>query len=229
MFLTVKKRAIIIGLAVVASVAVLAGLLSFRPSEAAGRGKVVVIDAGHGGEDGGVVGSSTGVKESEINLAISKRLKELLESGGYKVVMTRSNDAGLYGMVSSNKKLADMKKRKEIILDAAPDLVVSVHQNFYPSSYVSGAQVFYAPSGEFQELAATMQTVLNRQLNCSRVAAKGDYYIVQCSPYPSVLVECGFLSNPTEESLLVSASYQQKVAYAIYSGINFILGSPLEA
>ncbi len=226
MFFTVKKRVVLISLIFALIVVGLIAALSVPYVPTLGRGKVVVIDAGHGGEDGGVVGGTTGVKESEVNLAISKKLKTLLEEGGYKVVMTRSNDAGLYGLVSSNKKLADMKKRKEIILDACPDLVVSIHQNFYPGSYVSGAQVFYAPSGDGAEEATVMQKIMNRELDCNRNAAKGDYYIIQCSPYPSILIECGFMSNPAEEAKLVSADYQNKVAYTIYSGINFILGSP---
>lgn len=227
MFLTIKKRVIIISAAAILLVIGLVVCLAAPSEEVIGHGKIVVIDAGHGGEDGGVVGSETGIKESEINLAIAKKLKSFLETGGYKVIMTRSNDSGLYGLASSNKKLADMKKRKEIILDAKPDLMVSIHQNYYPSSYVKGAQVFYAPNGDFVDIAATLQKILNRDLNCSRKEAKGDYYIIQCSPYPSVLIECGFLSNPDEETLLVSASYQEKVAYSIYSGINFILSSPV--
>ncbi len=229
MFLTVKKRMVFISVIIALLVLGIMTVFSLPTAEAAGKGKTVVIDAGHGGEDGGVLGSMTKVKESEINLAISKQLKNFLENGGYKVVMTRSNDMGLYGAVSSNKKLADMKKRKEIILDAKPDLVVSIHQNYYPSSYVTGAQVFYAPNGKDEQIAALMQKILNRELNSSRNAAKGDYYIIQCSPYPSMLIECGFLSNPGEENKLVTAEYQQKVAYSIYSGINFILGSPTNA
>lgn len=229
MFLTVKYKVLLALLTVAVIIAGVATVESIKEKQTLGYGKVVVIDAGHGGEDGGVVGSTTGVKESEVNLAIAKRLKTLLEEGGYRAVMTRSNDSGLYGAISSNKKRADMQKRKEIILDAKPDFVVSIHQNYYPSSYVSGAQVFYPPSGAFSEEANVMQKVLNRSLSCSRTEAKGDYYIIQCSPYPSLLIECGFMSNPTDEHNLVSAEYQAKVAYAVYSGINFILGSPLPA
>ncbi len=227
MFFTIKYRILLIVLSICVIVAGIATAASFKSRHTLGYGKIVVIDAGHGGEDGGVVGSTTGVKESEVNLAIAKRLKTLLEDGGYQAVMTRSSDVGLYGLVSANKKSADMKKRKEIILEAKPDLVVSIHQNYYPSAYVSGAQVFYPPNGSFYQEAAVMQKVLNRTLNCNRVQAKGDYYIIQCSPYPSLLIECGFMSNPTDEKNLISADYQQQVAYAVYSGINFILGSPV--
>lgn len=223
MFFTVKKRVIFVSIVFVLFIVGIVCIVSSAEAPTLGRGKTVVIDAGHGGEDGGVVGVRSGIKESDINLAVSKKLKSFLEAGGYKVIMTRSNDSGLYGPASSNKKLADMKKRKEIILDAQPDLMVSIHQNYFPSSYVSGAQVFYAPDGKYVEIAGIMQKILNRELDCNRNEAKGDYYIIQCSQYPSMLIECGFLSNPEEEKLLVNAEYQNKLAYTIYSGINFIL------
>lgn len=229
MFLTVKKRILFLSLVGVLVVGLAVGVAALPVEEAAGRGKTVVIDAGHGGEDGGVVGRATGIKESDVNLAIAKKLKDVLEEGGYTVVMTRTTDTALHGSATGSKKLADMRKRKEIILEAKPDLVVSIHQNYYPSDYVKGVQVFYAPNGKSNDEATVLQKILNRQLGSSRVEAKGDYYIVQCSPYPSVLVECGFLSNPAEEALLVTSEYQHRVAYALYSGINFILGSPIIA
>jgi len=229
LFLTVKKRIIVLSLVCVLAVGLVVGVVALPAEETVGRGKTVVIDAGHGGEDGGVVGSSTGIKESDVNLAVAKKLRDVLVEGGYNVVMTRTTDTALHGSALGSKKLADMRKRKEIILEAQPDLVVSIHQNYYPSDYVKGVQVFYAPNGKSYDEAAVMQKILNRQLGGSRVEAKGDYYIVQCTPYPSVLVECGFLSNPEEEALLVTSEYQQRVAYALYSGINFILGSPIIA
>ena len=226
MFITIKKR-ILISLLVAATLFAFIIVNYVGETQAAGHYKVVVVDAGHGGEDGGVVGSKTSIKESDINLAIAKKLKAVLEEGGYKVVMTRESDVSLSMNSVDSKKLSDMKKRKQIILDAKPDLVVSIHQNYYPSSYVSGAQVFYAPNGKSKAEAEILQKTLNRQLGCSRNAAKGDYYIVQCTSYPSLLIECGFLSNAEEEALLLTSEYQQKVAYAIYGGINFVLGSPV--
>ena len=224
MFFSIRLRGIV---AIAIVVAVLS--LSFAASvpTAATGGKTIVIDAGHGGQDGGVVGAS-GVKESEINLAIAIKLKKCLISGGYNVVMTRESDTGLYGNVSTGKKLADMKKRKSIINQARPTLMVSIHQNYYPSSYVKGAQVFYAPDGKSKDEAEHTQRILNRMLGCKREAMKGDYYVLQCSQYPSLLIECGFVSNPDEEKKLVSASYQEEVAYAIYTAICFSLtGSSL--
>jgi len=101
-------------------------------------------------------------------------------------------------------------------------LVISIHQNNYPRSYVKGAQVFYAPNGKSKDIAIKMQDILNDKLGNNRNAAKGDYYILQCSPFASLLVECGFLSNPSEEALLVTPKYQQKVAYSIFCAVNHI-------
>ncbi len=218
MFIVFRKRIVAVLLACVMAVVGIAFLNKIKPSQSFVLGKTVVIDAGHGGVDGGVVGANTGVKESDINLAVSKCLKEFLTEAGYRVVMTRTSEDSL-----KKGKLKDMEARKDIILDASAHLVVSIHQNRYPRSYVKGAQVFFAPAGENKDIADTMQSVLNDRLGCARNAAKGDYYILQCSSVPSLLVECGFLSNPEEEALLVTPDYQQKVAYAIFCGINHIM------
>jgi len=187
-------------------------------------GLTVVLDAGHGGVDGGVSGRATGTKESDINLAVTRALRDFLTKAGYKVVLTRKNSEGLYSAFDRNKKLADMQKRSDIIAEAKPDLVVSIHQNFYPLRSVHGPQVFFSPDAETsREYALVIQGILNAGAGTERVPMKGDYYILQCSEYPSVLVECGFLSNPEEEALLVSAKYQQKMAYLIFSGIHAVL------
>lgn len=227
MFVTVKKKTIgIIIFILIISVSI--GLLIspvLNVGANAGNGKTVVIDAGHGGIDGGVVGVNTGTKESDINLAVSRKLKTHLTQAGYNVVMTRVNSDGLYGMASKNKKLKDMERRKEKIEEAKPDMVVSVHCNYYPRSTIRGAQVFYAPGSEDGKAkAAVIQSLLNTNLEASkRVEASGDYYILQCTAYPSVLVECGFLSSPEDEKLLVDAEYQDKVAYTIFTGIHSVL------
>lgn len=228
MFITVKKKTIgIIIFVLIISVSI--GLL-FSPVLNVGadpNGKTVVIDAGHGGIDGGVVGVNTGTKESDINLSIARKLKTHLTQAGYNVVMTRVNSDGLYGMAAKNKKLKDMERRKEKIEEAKPDLVVSIHCNYYPRSNVRGAQVFYAPNSEDgKNKASVLQSLLNTNLEASkRVEAPGDYFILQCSPYASLLVECGFLSSPEDEKLLVDADYQDKVAYTVFSGIHSVLMS----
>lgn len=228
MFILLKRRNIIIGLLVVALTVGLCFAVTATATSAYSVpkiGKTIVIDAGHGGADGGVVGVSTSVKESDINLSIARSLKHFLKTKGYDVVMTRSTTDGLYGMTTKNKKLKDMQERKKIIEKANADLVVSVHCNSYPRRDQTGAQVFYAPGSTDGKLKAeTMQNVLKDSLGTTRKAMVGDYFILQCSATPSLLVECGFLTTPSEEKLLVSASYQEKVAFAIFTGIHTILG-----
>ena len=119
--------------------------------------------------------------------------------------------------VTASKKLSEMRKREQIIKAASPDLIVSVHQNSYPLSSVSGAQVFFDGNNvEGENAALVFQSTLNQALGGERRAKSADYYVLQCSSYPSVLVECGFLSNPEEERLLRTPAYREKVAYALY-------------
>ena len=230
MIISVKKKTILMVAAVflcIATFVVVVSVASVSSSGGVKNGKVVVIDAGHGGIDGGSVGVSTGVKESDINLAIARSLKHFLTSKGYDVVMTRSSTDGLYGMATKNRKLKDMEERKRIINEARPDLVVSIHQNSYPRGTEKGPQVFYAPkSEEGKRISDIMQATLNASLEFDRMSKPGDYFILQCSEYPSILVECGFLSTAEEEKRLISATYQEKVAYSIFTGIHSILQSP---
>lgn len=183
----------------------------------------IVVDAGHGGIDGGVTGRQTGVKESEVNLAIAFKLSAVLEEMGFETVMTRKTDAGLYDTTAKGFKKRDMQRRKEIILNAAPTLVISVHQNYYPSQTQRGAQVFYAASNERSALLATqIQAQMNglyaEQRVKNRVASKGDFFMLNCAACPSVIVECGFLSNAKDEALLISAAWQEKIARKIAAG-----------
>ena len=147
-----------------------------------------------------------------------------LQDGGYNVVMTRSDSAAVCGGIKYNKR-EDMRVRRDIVKAAKPDLVISVHCNAYPVSSVKGAQAFFAGNSEGERYALTVQNYFNDVLNDKpRKAAVGDYYILNCSEYPSVLCECGFLSNSKEENLLITASYQEKVAYTIYSAVNSVFG-----
>ncbi len=182
----------------------------------------VVLDAGHGGVDTGVSGIRTGVKESELNLKVVKKLENYLMGAGFEVVLTRNSDAGLYGMATSNRKRKDMQKRKEIIEEANPTLVVSIHMNKYSVSTRRGGQVFYkAGDDNSKKLANNIQESFNNieQSTRSLSALNGDYYILNCTSFPSVIAECGFLSNPEEEALLITEEYQEIVAYAIFKGI----------
>jgi N-acetylmuramoyl-L-alanine amidase len=219
-----KLRTLALIFAVLAGVGGIIGAVLSAGEVKLDNGKTIVLDAGHGGGDGGAKGILTSAKESDINLAIVKKLNDFLVDAGYNVVLTRKNSEGLYSSFDKNKKTADMQKRRSIIEEAKPDMIVSIHQNSYPRALVRGPQVFYAPSSETgKEYAGIMQRILNSGLGSSRVEQKGDYYMLQCTQYPSLLVECGFLSNATDEKLLLDAKYQQKVAYLIFSGIHSII------
>ncbi len=189
----------------------------------------VVLDAGHGGVDGGVVGVRTGVKESEINLAITYLLQEKFEDAGFAVALTRRTEAGLYGAATPGYKKRDMQRRAEIIRASSPAIVISVHQNFFSLSSRRGAQVFFRESSSLSRtLACNIQTALNDMPECVKRSdpLKGDYFILNCSEVPSVIVECGFLSNPEDEQLLLSDGYREKLVGAIVSGaIGFLSSS----
>lgn len=183
---------------------------------------VVVIDAGHGGTDPGKVGVD-GSLEKDINLAVAKRLKTYLEQDDIRVIMTRETDTGLYSDTDSRKKMADMKKRCEIIEESGADLVVSIHQNSYHEESVSGGQVFYyRDSAKGKALAEILQKrfsyVLGEQ-NRRLPKANGNYYLLLHVKCPIVIVECGFLSNRKEAGLLNSGEYQDKLAYTIHMGV----------
>lgn len=186
-------------------------------------GKVcIVVDAGHGGDDPGKIGINK-VKEKEINLKIAKELEKLLKKEGIKVVMTRTDDGGLYHESSNNKKVEDMRRRCEIITKADPVFTVSIHQNSYPDESIKGAQVFYyGQSQEGKKLAESLQQTLVEQLdpqNHRQAKANESYYLLKKTPTPTVIVECGFLSNYEEAELLGTEEYQKKVAEAVKTGI----------
>ena len=185
----------------------------------------IVIDAGHGGIDGGSVGKNTGKDENFLNLEYAKTLKEIFENYNIKVVMTRSDLNGLYDIASPNKKKSDMAKRKEIILNSKANMVISIHMNSFPLKSSKGAQVFYKDGDiSSQTFARSIQEIFVKTLPSARKNASiGDYFILNCSNIPSVIVECGFLSNPEEEELLVSEEYKQTVCTSIFLGtLNFL-------
>ena len=175
----------------------------------------------HGGADPGKVGINDAL-EKDINLEIAKKLKSFLEAEGIRVVMTRTGDAGLYDENASNKKVQDMKRRLEIIEEADPVLVVSIHQNSYHEEYVEGAQVFYYQTSEkSRELAELLQEELKSLDTENHRQAKGNdsYYLLKKTSKPIAIVECGFLSNRREAEKLITPLYQEKLAWSIYMGI----------
>lgn len=182
----------------------------------------IVLDAGHGGDDPGKIGIN-GSKEKDINLAIAERVKMYLEANDVKVVMTRETTDGLYDANAENKKVQDMKRRIAIIEENQPLATVSIHQNSYTEEYVNGAQVFYyKDSQEGELLASLLQESLRENLNPEnhrQMKANSSYYLLKKTQIPTVIVECGFLSNAREAELLCTEEYQDRVAWAIHMGI----------
>lgn len=182
---------------------------------------LVVVDAGHGGDDPGKVGVND-VEEKEINLAIAKKVETLLKKEKIETVMTRETDTMLKGQDGKTTKVGDMKARVAEINKAAPRLAVSIHQNSYHQEGVMGAQVFYySHSEEGKEAAELMQKallVLNTENN-RKAKANDTYYLLKRTEVPTIIVECGFLSNWEEAELLKDEEYQEKVAEAIVEGI----------
>lgn len=183
---------------------------------------VIVLDAGHGGFDPGKVGVN-GALEKDINLSIVKKLQALLEEEGFTVHLTREKDALLGPANSTSKKKDDMIARIEMVTQLDPFFTISIHQNSFPNESVSGPQVFYYKgSEESATMAQVIQDVLNSQLSPAKKRvpqSNTNYYLLTRTPTPTVIVECGFLSNPTEADLLTQDEYQSRVAYSIFIGI----------
>ncbi|MEC0243970.1 N-acetylmuramoyl-L-alanine amidase CwlD [Paenibacillus dokdonensis] len=187
-------------------------------------GKVIALDAGHGGPDGGAV-SKQGVIEKDVNLAIALYLRDYLQQAGAVVYMTREGDYDLAGADTkgySKRKTEDLKQRAKLIQNTKADLFLSIHLNSFPSNRWSGAQTFYYPNHpDNAGLAELIQDEIKRNLeNTDRVAKTVDtVYLLQALKMPSALVELGFLSHPQESQLLRDENYQRKVAAAVYKGM----------
>ncbi len=202
---------------------------SLREASAPAPGRTIVIDPGHGGEDGGA-SSADGVLESGVNLSISLRLRDTLRLCGYPTVMIRTRDESIYSagaQTLSQKKVSDLKNRAAKIAETSGALLVSIHQNFFEDRRYSGAQVFFAPTEGSEQLARLTQTLLCEQLDPSnrrrcKPVAKSVYLMnqIQCT---GILVECGFLSNPDESARLQDSSYQKKLAAALAAALTTYL------
>lgn len=185
------------------------------------RKNTVIIDAGHGGSDPGKVGAGD-ILEKEINLAIAKKVETQLKKEKIKVIMTREEDRMLTGDADSGSKAQDMKERVELINKELPQIAVSIHQNSYQDASVHGAQVFYySGSQEGERAAGIMQNALLAfdADNTRQPKANDTYYLLRRTRVPTIIVECGFLSNPEEAGNLCLDEYQEKVAQAICQGI----------
>ena len=188
-------------------------------------GKTIVIDAGHGVPDEGAE-SSSGTTEAETNLKISLKLQELLEQSGCTVILTRSDENAIYDIDSKTlkqKKISDIHNRVKIGNESHADAFVSIHLNKIPQQQYDGWQTFYKEgSEEGRKLAVSIQASLGEaiQKENNRVAKTIDnIYIIKHVEIPISIVECGFLSNPEEEKMLLDNEYQDKLAWGIYNGI----------
>lgn len=181
-------------------------------------GVVIVVDPGHGGKDEGA--QKEGVKEAQINLAIAKEVKEELEAQGASVILTRDGAYDLASEGARNRKKEDMKKRADIINADRVDLFLSIHLNAFPNVAIHGAQVFYQKDDEAgKAFADIIQRRLNEFNQTDKKSKTGDYYILNETNHPGILVECGFLSNAADREHLTDASYQQEIAKLLSEGV----------
>ena len=221
-FLTIKKRTLCVILAGVILICSVVGVCYAVKATSSPKAQyTIVIDAGHGGRDGGAIGKETGITESQLNLDYALTLKDMCEEFGFDVVLTRSTMDGLYDENASNKKKSEMEKRKDIINNSNADIMISLHMNSFPLTSAEGAQVFYANgSGQGMTLAKDVQTSICKSFqNARSYVTVGDYFVLNYSNIPSVLIECGFLSNPNEERLLQQKDYRENFCYSILAGI----------
>lgn len=188
----------------------------------------VLLDAGHGGADPGKV-SASGIKEKDINLAITLKCKSILEQNGINVILTRNDDHSLEDSNASNKKASDLKKRKSLIEESQVNCAISIHQNSFPDSSSHGAQVFYHPNyPDSKRLADLIQGQLQNLTgveNHRKIKANTDYYLLRDNSTPTVITEVCFLSNPSEAALITEETIQEKAAFKIAMGIMQFLHS----
>lgn len=187
---------------------------------------VIILDAGHGNPDGGAVSTDGTVIESDINLSVVLKLQNLLESAGCKVLLTRSDENGIYESTAETiraQKISDMKNRVKIANNSEAELFISIHMNKLPQPQYYGWQSFYKNKDEIsKKIAQNIQTSLNyfmKKENKREIKSISKIYLTEHVEIPLVLIECGFLSNQEETELLKTDNYQDKLAWSIYIGI----------
>ena len=186
--------------------------------------RYVIIDAGHGGIDGGAV-SCTGVFESRINLEIAQKLEDLMHLLGVRTVMIRDTDRSVYteGKTIAAKKVSDIKERVRMVNTTPHALLISIHQNSFQDSRYSGTQVFYNNYSDGKLLAEKLQASFRTQLNTRnkrQIKKSSGVYLMEHISCPGVLIECGFLSNPPEEALLRDNNYQNQICCIIAATVS---------
>lgn len=234
MFYTIKGRALVYLFSLLLGIGLCAVCISAKEAHddvgkcidtAAMSEMTILIDAGHGGFDGGA--SANGISEKDINLSVAKKLRERIEGGGGRAMMTRDEDVSTADEArtdGSTAKKSDLKRRRDMIKESGANIFISIHMNKFPQEQYWGAQVFYSKTPEdSRRLGEAIQAALPRVLNDgnTRVAKAADsgIYILKNSEIPSAIVECGFLSNPEEAKKLNTEEYQSRLADAIYEGI----------
>lgn len=187
---------------------------------------VIILDAGHGNPDGGAVSNDGSVIESDINLSVVLKLQNLLETAGCNVLLTRSDENGIYETTAETiraQKISDMKNRVKIANNSGAELFISIHMNKLPQTQYYGWQSFYKNKDEIsKKVAQNIQTSLNyymKKENKREIKSISKIYLTEHVEIPLVLIECGFLSNQEETELLKTDSYQDKLAWSIYIGI----------
>lgn len=230
MFILNKKRLVFINLIIVFSIFYYSLFSNnFSKTEIVSSTPVgnhtIILDAGHGSPDGGAVGEDGSI-ESDINLQIVLKLQNLLESSGCNVILTRSDENGIYETSADTireKKISDMKNRVDIANNSDAELFLSIHMNKLEQSQYSGWQTFFKNNDDSsKEIAENVQTSLNyflKKENSRTIKSISGIYLTKNVEIPLVIVECGFLSNPEENKLLQTASYQDELAWSIYIGI----------
>lgn len=228
-FFVVSRRKCLVYCLFMASLGILLGtaimISSYAGNFSSKDTLTVIIDAGHGIPDGGAVGVSGSV-EQKINLDIALKLKEVLEAKSIRVIMTREDENGLWDDENQSirqKKVADMNNRLNIMKKSHADLFISIHMNSYPNHKTSGLRVFYAPNhSEIKPLAENIQVRMQDITGANTTVVKSadkTLFLMKNPPIPAILVECGFVSNPTEEKKLQEADYQARLAWAMADAI----------
>ena len=225
MYLILSKKTVAVIVLFVFFFSSFAIIRSHTGSLSKGGEVTVIVDAGHGLPDGGAVGIG-GAVEQKINLEIAKKLREVLEAKGIKVIMTRETENGLSTLKNASirkMKVDDMRKRLAIMKKSDADLFISVHINSYQNESASGLRVFYsANSEEIKPLAESIQERMADVTNAKTSVVKAadrKLYLMKNPPVAAILLECGFLSNPEEEKKLCSDEYRSRLAWAVADAV----------
>ncbi|NFM26886.1 N-acetylmuramoyl-L-alanine amidase CwlD [Clostridium botulinum] len=222
-----NKKLVLATLIIFISLGFIIRIHVFSNSNSVREKKIILIDPGQVGMDGGAI-AKDGTLEKDINLEISKILNENLKKEGYKVVMTREDDSGLYsedkGKTVRQKKIEDLNKRCELKRTSKCDMFISIHLNMFEQSQYYGAQVWYSNNEDSKRLANILQNNLREELDENNKrkekAAKNSYKILRNNDeMPAVIVECGFLSNSMELEKLKSKDYQEKISKAVVRSV----------